>query len=104
MARYKVVFSRRWITGRWGYTDRVIDQLGGRPAEPSRMQNAWLVPFEGTSFALGEYLTAALRIQHSRDAEPGAVFEIEELDPATPEEHNPKPRARRLIPGPLARP
>jgi hypothetical protein len=84
MARYKVIFSRRWITGRWGFTDRVLNALGGRPSEPSRTENAWLVPFKGSALALGEYLTEALKVPASRDARPGAVFEIEELDPPPP--------------------
>jgi hypothetical protein len=102
--RYKVVFSRRWITGRWGYTDRVLNEIGGKPWEPSPTQSAWLVPFEGSSFSLGEYLTEALRIPQSRDAVPGGVFEIEELDPAPPRARparpsrrgSPVPRTRRL--------
>jgi len=81
MARYKVIFSRRWITGRWGFTDRVLDGLGAKPWEPSRTQNAWLVPFKGSALALGEYLTEALKVPLSRDARPGGVFEIEEIDP-----------------------
>jgi hypothetical protein len=98
MPRYKVVFSRRWITGRWGFTDRVLDELGGKPWEPSRTQNAWLVPFPGTSFALGRYLTEALHLPESPDARRGTVFEIEELEPAPP--RRPRrlraPRARQL--------
>ena len=109
MARYKVVFSRRWITGRWGFTDRVLDRLGAKPWEPSRTQNAWLVPFKGSPLALGEYLTEALRIPESRDATPGSVFEIEELEPAPSRPrrartHLPRePQRRRLPAGRAAR-
>jgi hypothetical protein len=92
MARYKVVFSRDWITGRWGYTDRVLNALGGKPWEPSNTLNAWFVPFDGSAMALGDYLTEALHVPISRDARPGGVFEIEELDPRPPET---RPRPRR---------
>ncbi len=84
MPRYKVSFSRRWITGRWGFTNRAIHQIGGQPSEPSGLQNAWLVEYGGSSAELGGYLTEELKLERSKDARPGAVFEIEELEPRAP--------------------
>jgi hypothetical protein len=81
MPRYQVAFSDRWLTGRWGFTDRVITGLGGKALEPAGGHNAWQVPFAGTSFELGRFLTDALKIPLSRDAEAGGVFEVEELEP-----------------------
>jgi hypothetical protein len=102
MPRYKVVFSKRWLTGRWGFTDRVLDQMGGKPSEPSRTENAWLVPFEGTPFELGRLLTEALHISRSRDARGGAVFHVESLEPREPKprrgKSQPQRGARRLPP------
>ena len=81
MPRYKVSFSGRWLTGRWGFTDRVIGELGGNALEPVGGHNAWQVPFAGSSFELGRFLTDALKIPLSRDAQAGSVFEVEELEP-----------------------
>lgn len=107
MARYKVIFSQRWITGRWGFTDRVLNGLGAKPSEPSRTQNAWLVTYQGNALALGEYLTEALKVPASRDARPGAVFEIEELDPPearkSPARTPRTPRVRQIAAGRVSR-
>jgi hypothetical protein len=40
------------------------------------------MPFDGSSVELGRYLTAALKLAQSRDAQAGAVFEVQELQPA----------------------
>ena len=41
MTVYRVEFSKDWITGRWGFTDRVMTGLNGRVTEPSRLENAF---------------------------------------------------------------
>lgn len=94
MARYKVVFSRTWITGRWGFTDRILHGLGGRPTDASKLENAWLVSFDGSAFALGRYLAQALNVELSHDPRDGTVFDIEELEPAAAGRQRPR-RSRR---------
>ena len=84
MPRYKVRFSRDWIVGRWAFTDRVLDGLGGWASDGPRLQNTWIVEFKDSPRELGRYLTSALRLNISRDAKPGAVFEIEELEADPP--------------------
>ena len=80
MPRYKVAFSQHWLTGRWGFTDRLLGEMGGRALEPAGSHNEWHVPFAGNSAELGRYLSEVLNLSESRDAR-GVVFEIEELDP-----------------------
>ena len=100
MPRYKVSFSRRWITGRWRFTDRAIHGIGGQPSERSGLQNAWLVEYGGSSAELGGYLTEELKLERSKDARPGAVFEIEELEPRPPPPRSRRASRPRLAPPP----
>ena len=79
MARYRVEFSRDWILGRWGFTDRLFHELGGRVTEPSRLENAWLVEYRGNARTLGRYLSSALNIQVADFERYGTIFEIQEL-------------------------
>ena len=76
MAMYRVEFARDWITGRWGFTDRVIRELKGRETEPSRLENAWLIEFSGQPPALGRLLSQKLNIQEKDFRRFGPIFEI----------------------------
>ncbi len=100
MPRDTVSFSRRWITGRWGFTDRVIHGIGGQPSERAGLQNTWLVEYGGSSAELGGYLTEELKLERSIDARPGAVFEIEELEPRPPPPRSRRASRARLAPSP----
>jgi hypothetical protein len=84
MARYRVEFSRDWILGRWGFTDRLFHDLGGKVTEPSRLENAWVVDFRGNAGNLGKYLMTALNIQERDYERFGAIFEIQELSSDPP--------------------
>jgi hypothetical protein len=88
MTLYRVEFSRDWLTGRWGYTDRVFTHLKGRETEPSRLENAWLVNFQGTARDLGDLLSEQLNIQRNDYRRFGSIFEITILS----EPHAPEPR------------
>ena len=79
MARYRIEFSRDWIRGRWGFIDRMFYKLGGKETEPSRLENAWLVEFNGNPRALGTYLAERLEIQEKDFAQFGTIFEISEV-------------------------
>ena len=76
MAMYRVEFAREWITGRWGFTDRVFRELNGRETEPSRLENAWLIEFSGQPPALGKLLSQRLNIQEKDFRRFGPIFEI----------------------------
>ena len=82
MAQYRVEFCKDWLQGRWGFTDRVFNLMGGRETEPTRLENAWLVNFKGSPAALGALLTRELNIQKVDFTRFGAIFEIQPL--ATP--------------------
>ncbi|MBI4082294.1 MAG: hypothetical protein HY423_06750 [Candidatus Lambdaproteobacteria bacterium] len=84
MARYRVEFSREWILGRWGFTDRVFYELGGVVTEPSRLENAWLVEFRGKPRALGQIIVGKLGIHAGDRARYGTIFEITEMPPPEP--------------------
>ncbi len=108
MALYRVEFAREWITGRWGFTDRVFHDLKGRVTEPSRLENAWLVNFRGPASALGNLLTGMLNIQRADFRRFGTIFEITILDDPegqelprahTREEPPPPPWERQNRPG-----
>ena len=80
MAFYRVEFSEDWIKGRWGFTDRVFTQLKGRETEPSRLENAWLVNFNGSPAALGVLLSDQLNIQAKDFRRFGNIFQIMVLE------------------------
>jgi len=84
MARYRVEFSRDWLTGRWGFTDRLFNRLGGRETEPSHLEDAWLVEFHGTPRNLGKILSKALNIQAEDYRRFGTIFEVQEVDAPPP--------------------
>ena len=65
MTIYHVEFSKDWITGRWGFTDRVLTELNARVTEPSRLENAWVLNFAGTASDLGDLLSERLNIQRN---------------------------------------
>jgi hypothetical protein len=91
MTLYRVEFAQEWITGRWGFTDRVFTGMKGRETEPSRLENAWLVNFDGTASQLGDLLSDRLNIQRADLRRFGTIFEITILsDP-----HGPEPRRSR---------
>lgn len=94
MPRYKVHFARTWIMGRWGFTDRVLHEIGGRPTDPSLLQPAWVVSFKGSSIDLGRYLTQALKVSLGHNSRDGTVFDIQEIDPGK----RPPARRRNLAP------
>ncbi len=79
MYLYRVEFSRDWITGRWGYVDRIFFELKGRETEPSRLENAWLVGYPGAADRLGRRLSNLLNIQARDFARFGTIFEITRL-------------------------
>lgn len=95
MARYRVEFCRDWILGRWGFTDRLFHELGGKVTEPSRLENAWLVEYRGNARALGQFLSEALNIQAADFQRYGIIFEIQEVPggrPASPPKARVSPR------------
>lgn len=79
MPRYRIEFRREWITGRWGFTDRVFTELGGRVADPVRLENAWVVEYKGRPFPLGRLLTQLLNIQREDFERFGTIFDITEV-------------------------
>lgn len=91
MTLYRVEFSKDWITGRWGFTDRVFTDMKGKETEPSRLENAWLVQFPGTASDLGDLLSERLNIQRVDLRRFGTIFEITILS----EPHGPEPRRPR---------
>ncbi|MDH5752243.1 MAG: hypothetical protein OEZ59_07475 [Deltaproteobacteria bacterium] len=80
MATYRVEFTRDWITGRWGFTDRVLNELRGRETEPSRLENAWLIEYRGKPSSLGQLLSERLNIQRSDFNRYGPIFEITQVN------------------------
>jgi hypothetical protein len=99
MTLYRVEFAKEWITGRWGFTDRVFSDMKGRETEPSRLENAWLVNFAGTASDLGDVLAEQLNIQRADYRRFGTIFEITILSaPHAPEPR--RSRARALAPEP----
>lgn len=94
MAFYRVEFSEDWIKGRWGFTDRVFTQLKGRETEPSRLENAWLVNYQGTPAGLGDLLSEMLNIQAADFRRFGTIFQIMVLE-ADQELMPNRPRARQ---------
>lgn len=88
MTLYRVEFAREWITGRWGFTDRAFDEMKGRVTEPSRLENAWLVNFNGTASELGDHLSERLNIQRADFRRFGTIFDITILS----KPHGPEPR------------
>lgn len=94
MTLYRVEFARDWITGRWGFTDRVLTELNGRETEPSRLENAWMLEYAGTASDLGDLLSERLNIQRADLRRVGTIFEITILSaPHGPEPRRPKSRA-----------
>ena len=76
MTFYRVDFSNDWIKGRWGFTDRVFDQLNGREVESAGLENAWLLDFKGGPGELGDLLTDRLTIKPRDFYRFGTIFEI----------------------------
>jgi len=68
--------------GRWGFTDRAMYQMGGKPTEPSRLENAWLLKYKGTPGRLGRLLSEVLNIQEVDKAKYAPLFEIVEVEPS----------------------
>lgn len=91
MTTYRVEFSGDWITGRWGFTDRVLTNLRARVTEPSRLENAWVLDYAGTASDLGDVLSAQLNIQPADFRRFGMIFEITILS----KPHAPEPRRSR---------
>ena len=80
MARYRVRFSRGWITGRWGFVDRVMDRMGAKCVDPAKVRPVWALDYTRSPIELGRYLTKALNLPLSHDPKLGAIFDIEEID------------------------
>ena len=76
---YRVDFSKDWIKGRWGFTDRLFTQLKGR-RYPSEVAIAWVVTYHGTPAALGQVLMRELNIQPKDFQHYGPIFEMRQLD------------------------
>ena len=79
MTRYRVVFDRQWIMGRWGFTDRVFYTLGGVEAEPKGASYAWEVTFKGKPRELGLLLLQRLHIDSTDQSQFATIFEITEV-------------------------
>jgi hypothetical protein len=106
MTLYRVEFAKDWITGRWGFTDRLFtEELKGRETEPSRLENAWLVNFTGTASDLGDLLSEKLNIQRNDYKRFGTIFQITILSaPHGPEPRRSPSRALEPPPPPWERP
>ena len=99
MARYRVEFSRDWIMGRWGFIDRMFYDMGGRPADRARLENAWLVDFKQGPGELGKMLAGRLDLKQADYSQFGVIFDIRELgrpEAATRRHHRPNSRTGRL--------
>lgn len=104
MTLYRVEFANDWIMGRWGFTDRVLTEMQARVTEPSRLDNAWVLNFNGTASALGDVLSERLNIQRRDLQRFGTIFEIMILsEPHGPEPRRPKSRALEPPPPPWER-
>ena len=79
MTVYQVEFSDDWIRGRWGFTDRVFNDLKGREADAILGRNTWVVNFQGTPSDLGGLLTEMLNIQTNDFQRFGTIFQITPL-------------------------
>ena len=89
MARYRIQFSREWIRGRWGFINRMFEQLGGRVTEPSRTENAWFLEFRGDAEKLGQFVSDKLEIKGDDFRQFGSIFEIEQVNRPTPKRSEP---------------
>ncbi|MEE8435839.1 MAG: hypothetical protein V3S64_13730 [bacterium] len=93
MTFYRVDFSSDWIKGRWGFTDRVFDQLKGREVDSAGLENAWLLDFKGGPGELGDLLTDLLTIKPRDFHRFGTIFEIAVME-ADQDKMPERPRAR----------
>ena len=84
MALYRIEFIKDWITGRWGFTDRVFHDMKGKETEPSRLENAWMLEYGGRPDALGKLLSKKLNIQPEDFKRYGPIFEITILRESDP--------------------
>jgi len=96
MPQYKVEFSREWLTGRWGFVDRVMTQAGAKATDESRLQHAWLINYKGSPQNLGRFLAQELNIQRKDFLAVGSVFNIVGLDPLPPPAPKPRGLENRL--------
>ena len=76
MAHYRVEFSSEWIMGRWGFIDRMFHDMGGRPSDAARLENAWLVDFKLGPGALGKLLSERLHLKQADFFKFGVIFDI----------------------------
>lgn len=85
--------------GRWGFIDHMFHEMGGRPADRARMENAWLVNYKKGPGALGKMLAERLELKPADYSQFGVIFDIRELsrrNNSAAEHRRPKPRLRRL--------
>ena len=85
--------------GRWGFIDHMFYEMGGRPADRARMENAWLVEYKKDPGTLGKMLADRLELKPADYSQFGVIFDIRELgrrDNTATERRRPAPRARRL--------
>ncbi|MDH4121564.1 MAG: hypothetical protein OEV94_07660 [Deltaproteobacteria bacterium] len=95
MANYKVEFNPEWLRGRWGFTDRVMTQLGGQAADRSKINNAWVLSYQGKPRDLGRLLTELLELQQFDFLQLGVLFDIHSLDP--PSEDPPRKETKLTL-------
>ena len=90
--------------GRWGFIDRMFHDMGGRPTDAGRLENAWLVDYQKGAGDLGKMLAEQLDLKQADLSQFGTIFDIKRLSaPDEPADsstgsrkRHPTPRARRL--------
>ena len=98
MPFYRVEFIKDWITGRWGFTDRVFHDLKGKETPAHHLDSAWLVNYTGTPDKLGELLSRMLNIQSHDFRDMGTIFEIIPLKDGNPKPPEPQaPKRKRHV-------
>lgn len=80
MALYRIRVSPDWLCGRWGYTDRLFNDLKGVRVSPLGEGNVWVVNYAGRPGRLGRLLSEVLHIQQVDYQRFGTIFEIDEID------------------------
>ena len=99
MALYRVEFSGEWLVGRWGFIDRMFHDMGGRPSDSARLENAWLVEFKLGPGALGKSISERLLLKQADFSQFGVIFDIRKIarpEKSTPGHRRPNSRGRRI--------
>ena len=85
--------------GHWGFIDRMFYDMGGKPADRGRLENAWLVDYPDGADHLGKMLSKRLDLKDKDLSQFGTIFDIRELGAAPNSSSGHRhltPRARRL--------